>query len=619
MRKNIILSALLFFTISFVAWADSSAIDGRMQVAAEGELPSGLFVKAAGYLPGDTISLTNPTTGQSIELLNLGTLDPNGPVAMMLSPESAEKLGINARDDMQVKLAGRSESFDSLVTGSGVLSSVEKKNTNPSSKNYSDDYDEDGYGYEDDGGDFLADKRSIEQPSLLDDQPYGFERETSETSQVEKAPETAPVAYEKFDADDIPEHTGFADSVNEEVASAEPEVSPKPSYVPEEKTSPIERVNDDDLLAFSPVRDQTPLEETKKEPKPDSPSLYELVNDVEPPVSLPDEDDEPVADFSAEDERSWTSEPEIDENRLAEKDSSGEQVVNAEPVEKPLEEKVTVEEPLPVEDSVDENRSVSKDYSGEEVASVEPREKIAAEKILEEKDSVQEPEDSLDEDRALASDEAGEEVASVEPVKKEEPLIASDKAGEEVVSFEPDMRELSLEPSVDEDRTASRDADGEDVLSQEPVIAPEVTDEPSVVEVTEPEEYEAIVLVPADEKAPDANEIVFVPEEKEEKKVLSSSEKISSVCVESEDELKGGYYVQIATIDSEEAVENLLDTYHKYPLVLVKIKSGAYRVMIGSLSEDEYGAVLAKFKAFGFNDAFLRKLKGNGGKLKVEK
>ena len=66
------------------------------------------------------------------------------------------------------------------------------------------------------------------------------------------------------------------------------------------------------------------------------------------------------------------------------------------------------------------------------------------------------------------------------------------------------------------------------------------------------------------------------------------------------------YYIQIATMGNIKNIENILVKYSKYPVSLIPTGKN-YRVLVGPLSVDEYGAVLAKFKNAGFKDAFVRK------------
>ncbi len=75
-----------------------------------------------------------------------------------------------------------------------------------------------------------------------------------------------------------------------------------------------------------------------------------------------------------------------------------------------------------------------------------------------------------------------------------------------------------------------------------------------------------------------------------------------------EKNLPKGYYIQIATTSTKDGAEKLLKKHKKYPLLLVPFASReGYKVLVGPLSADEYGAVLTKFKAFGYKDAFVKK------------
>ena len=70
------------------------------------------------------------------------------------------------------------------------------------------------------------------------------------------------------------------------------------------------------------------------------------------------------------------------------------------------------------------------------------------------------------------------------------------------------------------------------------------------------------------------------------------------------------YYIQIAVLANEDNINNLIDKYNKYPIILLPREGGSgYKVLVGPLNKDEYGSVLEKFRAFGFKDAFLKKIK----------
>ena len=119
MKKLFNLLTVLFAGV-FIASA-SRSLDGRAIVAESGVLPSGLFAKTVGYLPGDSINITNPSNGQAIEILVIGSLDPSEGVAVLLSPEAAQSLNIKKNSNMLVKLTKRSGELDENSNGSCIL------------------------------------------------------------------------------------------------------------------------------------------------------------------------------------------------------------------------------------------------------------------------------------------------------------------------------------------------------------------------------------------------------------------------------------------------------------------------------------------------------------------
>ena len=88
MKKNFAVIAALFFC-GAVFTSFSPSLDGRAVVADDGVLPKGIFAKTVGYLPGDSISVTNLTNKSTVEILVIGAIDPSEGVAILLSPEAA--------------------------------------------------------------------------------------------------------------------------------------------------------------------------------------------------------------------------------------------------------------------------------------------------------------------------------------------------------------------------------------------------------------------------------------------------------------------------------------------------------------------------------------------------
>ena len=121
MRRLIFTLATVVSIVSLAFAASRPSLDGRAVVAEEGVMPAGLFAKTVGYLPGDSVSVTNPATGITINVLVLGSIDPSAGVAILLSPEAADKLFITPETHTQVKITKRVGMLDESVSGSGTL------------------------------------------------------------------------------------------------------------------------------------------------------------------------------------------------------------------------------------------------------------------------------------------------------------------------------------------------------------------------------------------------------------------------------------------------------------------------------------------------------------------
>ena len=87
------IAASVLFLLLFVS-SSKPSLDGRAVVAAQGELPPGLYVKSAAFLPGDTVLITNPAAKVSIEALVFASFSASDGIAVVLSPEAAKLLFI---------------------------------------------------------------------------------------------------------------------------------------------------------------------------------------------------------------------------------------------------------------------------------------------------------------------------------------------------------------------------------------------------------------------------------------------------------------------------------------------------------------------------------------------
>ena len=576
-----ILSGVLAITLCASVFADSSnSIDGTISVAGRGDMPSGLFGKAAGYLPGDTVSITNPTTGITLQILNLGTLDASDGVALLLSQESAEKLGVVEKSDTQVKLAPRSGYFDQSVSGAAVLSRIGNEDSPKTEK--------------------VEEEIQVAEVSDVVETPV-MENSTDVPVENIAAEEIAEAPVENIAAEaEVPVETessevaenSFLETKNAVEQASPAEVHPEEimeSAVAEEITSEdplfdneaasVTHVSAEDILvpeepaaeiADSPVESEEVAEApVESEEVAEAPVEEAFEADELSPVEMELAADESVPEVAA-------VEPEAE---IEEEASPVEEVAEA-----PVEEAFEVDELSPVE------KELAADESVPEVAAVEPEAEI-------------EEEASPVEEVAEAPVEEAFEVDELSPVEKE---LAADESVPEVAAEENSVDEEVAEIPAESEVVA--EAFEADELEPVASVVDTAESEPEVAAVeTEGEDYSPIVLVPA-EPVPAENTLEAVVEE-EVKPVMAevNLKSFTDYIVDSENDLrKNSYYVQFATLGDEKNIESTINKYNKYPLILVPNGKGAYKIMVGPLTVDEFGAVQAKFKSFGYKDAFVK-------------
>lgn len=515
------LSGILFLLISVFIFADSSAsVEGVIEVAGKDELPAGYFGKAAGYLPGDSVSITNPNSGITLQILNLGTLDASGGIAILISEESAKSLGIERNSGVKVKLAPRSGYFDETVSGNAVLD----EKTLPAAK-------------EEPVSDVSAEPAVQAGPEAAS-QP-------AENAAVSLEP-AAPVAVAG-----VPLIADTEDSAEEEDAEV--------AAVEDEAETPVDEIDSEDETDFS--------------------------------------DEEKLSAEPVEEEVSADDEPSVEEET--------EPVIVEAPA--PTEECEVPEEPYEDYESVEDGFLESK----EAVEQPSPAEESEVEAV-----TVEEPDPIEEETEDLPEEENAELVIVEEPQEEEPETPTEDETEEEAVTVE--------EPSPIEEDSAAEENQMEEVSEPEEVVAePNAEPEAQSSGESESSDYAPIVLVPSEPESPeppvDASienepiEIVpveSVPDEKKSEPEPLQTEypvSIQDYVVSSESALASNcYYIQIATMGNIKNIENILVKYSKYPVSLIPAGKN-YRVLVGPLSVDEYGAVLAKFKNAGFKDAFVRK------------
>ncbi|QTQ16046.1 SPOR domain-containing protein [Treponema parvum] len=301
---------------------------------------------------------------------------------------------------------------------------------------------------------------------------------------------------------------------------------------------------------------------------------------------------------------------------------------------------------------------------GEDEPIAEIPESVEDEKIAEEIPAGEDSEDSIEADIEV-EEIPTEEIPPVEKVLTEDVLVANadTDAEEEAVSDAempdtakndmlaadtvetpepvPETAESSVEPSPEEpfiaDEIPSPAIAAEEPFNPDEIPEAEVFEEPEVSVIVSEEDqgevYAPIVLVPSTENPPDGKAPESVEKDDSAENVFAktpqdgaplkgtdpkkptapvSAEEFASYTVASLNDLKSGkYYVQISVLKEPENIRKLINTYKgNYPLVMVPLASGgANQMLVGPLERDEYNTVLAKFKANGFKDAFLRKIR----------
>lgn len=336
----------------------------------------------------------------------------------------------------------------------------------------------------------------------------------------------------------------------------------------------------------------------------------------EPVFDEPSEAVEEYVFYKPEEEVSETLEPveePVFEEELPVEEEQPVEVIDVEP--EPVEpvEEVAFEEPEWPSEVVEAETEIGPE---DEIAFEEPE--WPAEVIEVEPEPVEPAEEVAFEEPEWPAEEADIEE---EPLEEEPEIVYVEAMDDQPVEEEPVIEYVEILPEenenfIEETEIALIPADPnppvyEDIIQEEPevVIIPIFEEEPVVI--SEPEE-EPVAEEPVVEEP-----IEVLPVVVEEPEVLPVFEPkpvvaveipaVESVTIPYGEIVAGNWYIQIATCSKLESVENIVKQYgKKYPLVVVKLDSGDMRVLVGALSSDEYPTILARFKAFGFKDAFAR-------------
>lgn len=269
MKKHIGVKIVIMIAAAFLISASKPSLDGRALVASSGELPPGLYVKAAAFLPGDTVLITNPAAKVSIEALVFGTFSPSEGVAVILSPEAADVLLITKDSNSIVQLTKSGGD-----TEHSVLAKAFDKTSPPVSA-------------EEPADDSVPYENYVKSEAPAKTEPVTPEVQDGQTSDVvEPAESSVPIAQE-------PEpiaQTDTAETVSQtEVASAEVTSSEAASS---EASSPEESFETEQV--FTPFADIA----SSKVPEPESAAENppaEIPAETAELSAVPEEEPSPIA------------------------------------------------------------------------------------------------------------------------------------------------------------------------------------------------------------------------------------------------------------------------------------------------------------------------------------
>ena len=433
--KKILIFAGIFILSGLLFTGFSPSVDGRAVVAEKGELPSGLFGKTVGYLPGDSVSVVNPANGKTVDILVLGSLDPSQGVAILLSPEAAAELNIEKNVNNLVKLTKRTGKLDEQVYGRATIAKDE-----------------------------MAEKPLFEETSENAESPVAME-----AAGVEQ-PVELPVESETVESSPI----AIPAEIESEVASSDAE--PVESELPAAVALAEEN---EELPASEPVEDaEMQVSEIAAEPESVEPESVEVAaeSNAEPveselpaAVALAEENEELPASEPVEDAEMQVSEiaaePETAEPESVEvaAESDSEPAIEAESVEE-TEEPVAVAKEIENE-KIDGSEFLDEEYSESAefgtIVSDEPELEFLDQEKIAENESLENAETYAPIVLVPASEnppavlEKSEELALAETESLSADVSAeTDLKNDEVIQLEVKVSENTIEDTADKEKNA---------------------------------------------------------------------------------------------------------------------------------------------------------------------
>ena len=321
--KKVFLAFFVAVFCVFLIGASKPSLDGRAIVADSGELPSGLFAKSPGYLPGDIVVVTNPQTNISIEVMVFGSFDATEGIAIVLSPEAAKELYISKGSNVIVQVTKKSDAYSEKTILSKTLESYVPETTPEIDEMLSEEELEELI-EENNIEDSLEGEVEIQEEDILFVEDVEIVEEELVAEVIPEESEiVAELVEDELVAEVIPEETEIvAEPVEEELVA---EVIPEESEIvaePVEDELVAEVIPKETEIVAEPVEEELVAEvipeesEIVAEPVEDELVAEEDLSKI--PQTLPDWSEErPIPDFGFSDEN---TDSESSEEFIAEMD-----------------------------------------------------------------------------------------------------------------------------------------------------------------------------------------------------------------------------------------------------------------------------------------------------------
>ncbi len=653
--KKITALLLSVLMCQFIFTSFSPSLDGRAVIADDGMMPEGLFARTVGYLPGDSISVTNLAKKISVDILVIGALDPSEGVAILLSPEAAKVLGMEKNANNVVKITKRSGQLDEQVSGTAVIADA------PVVPLQNEETESSGDDSSEEDSKVAAADENASGDTESGESDYNYDWNSDSETEKEDVATTEPFkGDEDFDVEESKVALEEGDSSSDSSGSgAAPETALVTDELPSDDTGSEEKVTDD-LSSDSSVEvaeksgsESEGSEDKGTEVASKEGSGEEGEGDAEV-ITATVAEDVPESEPFVE-----KIEEEADAKRL--EYAVQEEKIEADLLTDPVDSSVASNVP----DSVSKTPFEEEGVSPDELSSSEEENKAVAEEKTDDSDKSIAMETSSEEklsgdeldagEEADADSEENTEIASL--VEKETALpeeYESEKIESDELSELPAAEIASSASTLNKIENAAENSEPETIetenIESQKVEKDNLTDYSdfseklaSKIYEDEPleEGYAPIVLVQTEPKTPEYTEKEELNKGKKAEnswKNESSRERTevpeiaannSNTAVKTKENppakrtdwrnlvtdnsnLKKGYwYVQAALLSETLNIEQFVTKYSEdYPICLVPLSNGrGYQVLVGALGMDEYGTVLNRFKSYGFKDAFVKRIR----------